>query len=110
MKKIEKPAWFNFCEDYDPMAKLNSWFDENITPINDAIDDAVRLYSPNGVEDWCSTNQLKKATHQAYLINIEPLKEDTLENLVRDILDNGVLTPNGITERRAKALLNSEDC
>ena len=106
MKKIEKPDWFNFCEDYDPMGELNSWFDENIAPINDA----VRLYSPNGVDDWCSTNQLKKATHQAYLINIEPLKKDTLEDLVRDILENGVLTPNGITEIRAKALLNSEDC
>lgn len=119
IKKIKKP-WFYQLGQVVSSDAIDKWFDENIEPINKALDSAVEVYSSNDV-DWTTFQEVDGGqtpdTHKALLINIEPIEQDTAEKILKDLimagifLDSDVQTENWIEKciklaDRAKKVLN----
>lgn len=123
MKKIVRPDFKYICKGDHYMKtptlyeeNFMNWFNEQVEPINQAIDDAIVVYCDNPQLDHHSCNNLwtmnnvSNDTHKALLINIEPLKKDTAEDILRDILtscygDDTVTMITTAEWNRAKALL-----
>ena len=121
MKRIEQPNWF---EDgwvqtvsggerraYVTQEQLTSWWKTQVEPVNKQISEGTVVYQlmhPDCSEgDWFQYPKQKHVTHTALLINIQPIKKETAEDLVRDIA-NGVyiLEIDSDIRRRAKELLD----
>lgn len=66
---------------------FDAWYDTHIRPL---FENAVEIYlSTNGLVDgvdW-STDYSDKYTHKALIINIEPIKEETAEDLLRELVN-----------------------
>jgi len=112
IKKIEKPNWEELFK--TPLISkiidaLDNWFFEFVVPNNREVENAVEVRGTRtgNYAQWSEENPLvdRGFTHKALLINIEIIKKETAEDVLRDILENGLLTPNGRTEMRAKAIL-----
>ena len=119
IKKIERPDWMKmwarpgkFTNSYD------EWFDENIKPFNDALESAVEVNCAKFSDDWnCSEYILPtdEWTHKALLINIEPIKQETAEDVLRELVaksyptfGNDTMAADKDLWDRAKAVLESE--
>lgn len=123
MKKVEMPKWRNLIKDNysfkDEDRRASTidwkgcidWFYETIDPINRALDAAVEIkfrYMPNG--DIVFSDPENKAL----LINVEEIKQDTAEDLLRLMIDR--FHPDDYCSdklafdliKRAKALLERE--
>lgn len=94
IKKIEKPVWSVVAESYYDgktdsyyYELLDAWFAEKIQPINDALDKAVEVYSNNPDLDWTVPRITESDTHQALLINIQEIKQETCADVLRDYLE-----------------------
>lgn len=118
--KIERPdlPWGGTVSE-----QFNQWFDTHVEPINDALDKAVVVY---GVQErdgslykMCSMQGIPD-THKALLINIEKIKQETIEDKALKLLHNhvkylenwceyhGTLNPENVQfVERAKALLEA---
>ena len=94
MKKIEKPFWDRDVVTTDFLTgqqsrDLDQWFDEYIQPINDALDEAVEVYSYPAQFDgeltvsWMKESNGKPNVNKALLINIEPIKQETSADVLR---------------------------
>lgn len=87
IKKIERPDWTH--EEYSRV-KLKRWFDKHIEPINAMLEGAVEVYAnvPNDNKPvvWVLNGNLPDETHKALLINIEPIKKQTREERLEDVL------------------------
>jgi len=112
MKKIERPDWgkliyVNWHDKSVSWYEIDWWFKTHIKPLNKAIDEAleVNLIKEENMVHDLNFDVKKTNTHKALLINITPIVKDTAESVLRDILENGILTPNGATEMRAKKVL-----
>lgn len=62
---------------------FHTWFDREIKSL---FENAVEVYSQDG-SDWIENVPTNWATHKALLINIQPIKEDTAEDLLREIVN-----------------------
>lgn len=106
--KIERPDWNGFFGISDKLG-VEAWFNDKVEPINKMLSEGVEVFVPKDFKDpdggFWGKNKQSFDTHKALLINIQPIKKETAEDVLRDILENEVLTPGGATERRAKAVL-----
>jgi len=102
MKKIERLT-FRTIKIHDGREYKDSWhqeaadewFDTNITPINEAIDNAIEVRKFDEEVNSCNNVWFadkgafsEDDTHKALLIGIEPIKQETALNLIDEILDS----------------------
>lgn len=107
--KIERPLWEALpdIEADSWTVALNRWFQEKVEPINKMLDEAAVVYG-NGIKNVWSEGQLGHDTHKALLIQIEPIKKETAEDVLRYILKTyGKEHPDNQDDwrERAKAVL-----
>lgn len=72
-------------------AKLEAWHAE-------VFKDAVEVYGGSFKSTYwtfCSDKEHQKTTHTALLINIQPIKEDTAEDILREIISRLEVTFHG---------------
>jgi hypothetical protein len=99
IKKIERPDWAKLPDLHEPMlsavpkAELYNWFETTITPINKMLDNAVEVYSYTSILpdktsclSWCENRSIKNHKEKALLINIEPIKKESAEDVLRDMI------------------------
>lgn len=94
--KIKEPDWKRLIvtegEHTPELLNLNVWFAENIAPYEFyKPEDAVEVYGRrNEMQDNMYFNFDEKEyiidTHKALLINIEPIKKETAEDVLRDFV------------------------
>ena len=84
--KIERPDWSIFTDGLG--RDLDKWFDKDVEPINKMLESAVEVYAYGLSGDkrfsWSSTRG-KKDDSKALLINVEPIKQETCADVLRDI-------------------------
>lgn len=117
--KIEKPRWaekllrlnnsdIGFSKAQDQW--LNEWFQEYIEPINKMLGEAVEVYADEAFTNGGSI-YLKDYAGQGYkalLINIEPIKKETAEDVLRYFVEGvqaGGKWDSAELYERAKAVL-----
>lgn len=127
--KIEKPDWeiikrnhpIGFAcskpEDY----QLSQWFKENVDPVNKLLSEGVEVVGKvknidGGLTNkkyWCATQiQNTNETHTGLLINIQPIKKETAEDVLKDLIKTDPMSANtgcdewvvGLVERARKVL------
>lgn len=91
MKKIERPDFKYILKKYNStivLSKLDDWFDENIVPINKMLEDAVEVYGFKNENTWKidNDNEYDGWTAKAILTNIQPIKKETAEDILRELL------------------------
>jgi hypothetical protein len=105
--KIERPNWYI---DYDFYSRdhFDKWFNENVEPINEMLSKGIEVY--NWEEVWHPKLDAydDKPTSKALLINIEPIKQETAEDMLRRILDDPDNNIKPIYYDKAKKLLEEE--
>ena len=110
--KIEKPDRSDWGE---LMWSFNHWFKEKVEPVNEMIANGIEVY--NFEEIWHPMRDAygdDKPSNKALLINIEPIKKETAEDVLRDILrmylENGSYMNKDlfIFKQRAKAVLEEK--
>ena len=121
IKKIEKPNWEELFK--TPLRStiidaFDDWFFEFVVPNNRDIENAVEVRGTrtgNYALEWSEENPLvdRGFTHKALLINIEPIKEETAENVLREWIKQpeypgSSLEIHNIIER-AKAVLEQDE-
>lgn len=61
---------------------FDAWFDKEIAPL---FQNAVEVYAPDDLNGWMRSCP-SAYTHKAILINIQPIKQDTPESLLRELI------------------------
>jgi len=114
--KIEKPEFKKFW-DSDPFTtglNLQDWFEENVEPINKILDSGVEVMADArvGSGSWFEVVPQRKQTHTALVINIQPIKKETTEDVLRDwVAAQDDKAPKGAPStilERAKAVLGDK--
>ena len=109
IRKTDRPDFENMRN-----GDIHLWFDDNVQPINDALDNAVEV-SGEARQDtdglWAMHEMvvgepLKHHKYKALLINIEPIKQETCADVLREVLLNNRLRP--AEADRARAALERE--
>lgn len=129
IKRIDRPGWklmlgvfANETYQEDSIKRLNRWYDQFIIPLNRALDEAVVVYArvPEGdwPTVWVQANKRDDTTdtHRALLIGIEPLKQETCADVLRDMIEKTtntdrefVFAETSYWYERAKAALSREE-
>ena len=104
------------------------WFRSQVEPVNEAIKGGVEVVSAHrldGATGWIKSDGscgrvTGMLTHKALLINIQPIKKETAEDVLREFIDLE-RAPRGLTiggwdakelskiRERAKAILEAAD-
>jgi len=101
--------------------RLEAAWDEAVGPINKLLIEGVDVFgkpdhaSPGRVGYYVSEFQCKSDTHKALLINIQPIKKETAEDVLRDwvkLIDSFSMGPTADYEynfiKRAKQVLGDK--
>lgn len=125
--KIKRPIWYRAMLPYNLTNEdsascseaFDRWFDEQIEPINKLFEDAVEvrkfehsLWSTHAQSNWFSDEN--KCSHKALLIDIQPIKKETAEDVLRDMTKYVNSKPLSYGHelhrivKRAKAVLNEQ--
>jgi hypothetical protein len=80
--KIEKPDWKSICDSIlltHEVSSLNSWFQENVEPVNKMLEGAVEVFTQSDPAEHTHWRGYKSKgdTHKALLINIQEIKPKT---------------------------------
>lgn len=101
IKPIKRPDWFEgpvYRKNGKPYC-LDTFWNNAIEPLNQAIEKGVEVTGSADDDGWFFSeyNNRKTDTHRAILIGIEPIKKETLENVVKDWLEfeEGEIRENG---------------
>lgn len=65
---------------------FNKWFTEEVEPINKMLSEGVEVYNTDSGYGWADTLEVR-AVRKATLINIQPIKKETAEDVLRDIVN-----------------------
>ncbi len=102
---------------------FDRWFNEHVEPINRMLSEGIEVWSDDwgdfkGEHMWSDKEDscvaLNMNTHKALLINIQPLKKETAEDVLRDLVsyceEDGIpetakCDPTFKLYNRAKAIL-----
>ena len=115
--KIEKPFWFlSFGFEGKKHDKIDRWFDEHVEPVNKMLAEGVEVWgyppSESAKEDhiW-GVQKDEHLTHKALLINIQPIKKETAEDVLKELVQNWSRTSGtdcdiGRLVDKAKAVLD----
>ena len=130
--KIEKPDWQEVCSGKvgtcttEAKGLLNDWFQEHVEPVNKMLSEAVEVacWKSDEHNTWCSDETVgpnnECVSHKALLINIQPIRKDSAEDILRDLCDlyrhsYGSSFADGIDQnelrpfiKRAKKVLNED--
>lgn len=97
IKPIERPDR-NFSDrqyDAECARQFDAWFQEYVKPLNKAIREGVEVFADNNTNRWYpETDSSCSDTHKALLINIQPIRKETAEDVLRDILETTVIDPH----------------
>ena len=126
--KIERPSFLPnpYCPDIYPEESKRlcqlfiDWFDIHVTPINKMLSEGVEVYGSMKTKNktWTPENNLGcLQDHKALLINIQPIKKETAEDVLRAYIkhDEMIEKRDGLNEavkviyERAKAILGDSD-
>jgi len=110
MMKIERPDWLNLLpmSDTHIRSALNEWFTEHVEPINKMLSEGVSVtgYQNDIATVWRDErSNCKNGTHKALLINIEPIKQETCADVLRDLVKIDKYCMGETNYERAKAAL-----
>jgi len=114
--RIEKPDWKNKCLServkgdslLSCLAALDYWFEDNVAPVNKMLSAGVEVYHDRRLGDCLWETDEKENitnTHTALLINIQPIKKETAEDVLRYLIKDGAISDNQI-EKAKTALEN----
>ena len=127
--KIEKPNWhvelitLNKSSSGMSLAQeqwLNEWFHQEVEPINKILAEGVEVsgdVDDFSMSEWRSTKGrgYENNTHKALLINIQPIKKDTAEDVLRDLSKEVICTTTQklaermiVLQARAKSVLEQK--
>ena len=90
--KIDRPDWYKIAAtpwNNINETTLNEWFDEFVEPINKMLSEAVQVYGyiedgkPKYYSSYTWGDSIKES--KALLINIQPIKKETAEDVLREI-------------------------
>ena len=84
--RIERPDWGRMGSPFLTKSTMNRWFEEKVEPINKMLSEGTKVegyFTDSGY--WIY--DISKPTHKALLINIEPIKKDTAEDVLRDFVE-----------------------
>lgn len=95
--KIEKPDWERYLSILGNSVtcnRLDNWFKEHVEPVNKMFEGGVEVYkdtnpSLNQYEEQCEEWRLfdtRYTSHKALLINIQPIKKESPEDVLRDYI------------------------
>jgi len=96
MKKIEIPGVMKLSDkrrdgkDYISTDCFLEWFEKEVEPINKMLDEAVEVYGYSDLNVSNHTYASDKQecdTHKALLINIQPIKKETAEEILQSFMD-----------------------
>lgn len=133
--KIERPNWLNdiIPSDYDPvdnklkitdpikcfnslLLHLNHWFDNSVEPVNKMLSKRIRVYTTKGnhsidLNAYWSPYTMGYDTHEALLINMQLIKKETAEDVLRDLLKIEPRTHSEYSRlvERARVILEGAD-
>lgn len=113
--KIERPCFKKLLEGIalsQQVALLEDWFKQYVEPINKLLALGVQVHGATfeGLNEWTKT-KLSNDDHKALLINIQPIKKETAEDVLRDLHERCLVEHEGITSdlaRRIKVVLGEE--
>ena len=107
--KIQRPNWSHMVT----VDTLDGWFDAHVEPINKMLEAGVEVYATRNRPEWLN-NKFEDTPHKALLINIEPIKQETAADVLRDFVNDMSQYEHHTTQitpyiQRAKAALERED-
>lgn len=118
--KIERPRWMISDKPGDmeliSLKVVQDWFSEVVEPISKMLAEGVEVYGYKFRGNWSFRhNETNATTHKALLIKIEPIKQETTSDVLKEWLSH-INTHNGadltMTEielmKRARAALARE--
>ena len=110
--KIKKPHYDGFYPSLYGDTVFEAWYNEVCEPINKMLSEGVEVCG-YVTEDHVSMHENHNAgssdTHKALLINIEPIKQDSVEQFLKDIIQDENIESIGSLRSRAKKLLEGKD-
>ena len=94
IKRIERPDWGQLinqnCRCGSCTVDWNNlihWFAAEVKPMNKLIEDATPVYGrDDGQSSFWSLFSGRESTHRAYLIDVRPIKQESAEDVLRDII------------------------
>ena len=89
--KIERPDWSLFVDEFG--VDFDKWFDSEIEPLNKILEGAEWVHCFKDLERncWeCDSQPHEKDTHKALLIGIEPIKRESAEEILNEILESNM--------------------
>lgn len=115
IKRIKTPDWADghVVQDEDgELLDINEWFNKYVEPINRALEAAVEVYCWDEGNNWHAVEhdlgKFAPNNHsKALLINIEPIKQETCADVLRDWVAGGFDQSSLLA--RAKAVLEQEE-
>ena len=90
--KIERPnveLLTNSIYHDDRKILFNEWFNKNVEPINEMLNKAIKVYSNFPSLKWYPTQMPEEYDfkQEALLINIQPIKKETAEDVLKEFVD-----------------------
>jgi len=88
--KIDRPDWLTMTQSPDEhwrLGQLDKWFNENVKPLNDKIEKAIRVYGPDPTTIVFCRDQVEELDrYSGLVIDYGPMKKETAEDVLRDYL------------------------
>jgi hypothetical protein len=121
--KIKRPDWeiLNY-QDPRTWSAFDAWFDTHVKPINKMLEQGVEVTgwrlseadvgAGDNIGEWtCGSGHDSRSTHKALLINLQPIKQETAEDVLRQCLENGNFVNNvdGWLVKKVKNVLESKN-
>lgn len=82
---------------------LDEWYADLEAWHAEVFKDAVEVYGGSFASNgwtFCSDEEYQKTTHTALLINIQPIKEESAEDILEQLVRNGI-TEEGFQKAKA---------
>ena len=126
--KIERPDWHQFIHleigewtlaNAKTKSELANWFDQKVEPINKMLSEGAEVYSfdpPKTSTRWSPQwgHDESEFDHKGLLINIQPIKKETAEDVLKALIDYEDNIPDAMKPEyesiyeRAKAVLDDQ--
>lgn len=112
--RIEEPDWKSFWNAglVRFTAEARQWFFHNVEPLNKMFEEGVEVtgeYCDLSERNYWNTIKKMDDTHKAILLNIQPIKAETAEDVLRSLLrqyDNGQTDSFYRSLKRIRAVLD----
>jgi hypothetical protein len=92
--------------------QMDDWFNEHVVPINKLLSNGVKVTGVNDDGYYFDHHRSRGDTHKALLINVQPIYEESAEQVLEDIFTSMDRESRGLSGEleelylRAKRVLN----